>query len=212
MTSPTSINQLIAEFRSKPRLRWGVWAIVGVLWLYGVLELRDLVRVRHDAYVSLNKKVARIQGTLAQEEWQSRLEETRSMQLDLESRLWKENTLGLAQATFHDWLNQTLQQGNIAKAQVAVAAHEEDGKPEKDGDGAGADSASWKVTAKLAFDFYPQSFYPLLAKLAGNERRVVVESLAIRGAPAPRAELVLVAYFRKPMADEASEVAAEKAR
>ena len=133
------------------------------------------------------------------------------MQLDLENGLWRESTIGLAQATFHDWLSQLIQQADIAKPQLMVAAQDEEsaggeGAASAGGRGTLAAPGLWKVSARLAFDFNPQSFYPLLTRLTTQGKKVIVESLAIRSTPTPKAELVLVAYFQKPAAAATAEL------
>lgn len=205
-----SANALLAELKANPRLRMGLWVIVGVLWFYGVLALRDEVQRNNDSYVALSKRVARTQETAAQSEWPNRLGDTKSLQLNMESRLWRENTIGLAQATFHDWLNQLAQQASLAKVQLLVAAQDEESAKEAAGSDGGKEhitSSLWKVSAKFSFDFNPQSFYPLMSRMTGHEKKVIVESLVIRSTPAPKAELLLVAYFLKPAAATAAQLA-----
>ena len=199
-----SINALLAELRANPRLRWGLWVIAAVLWFYGVLALHDAVQTKRDSYLVLIQRVTRLQGTATQGEWSKRLAEAKSLQVNLESRLWRESTIGLAQATFHDWLYQLAQQASLGNVQLQVAAQDDgsgsDGSGRKGTADGGARIASdlWRVSAKLSFDFNPQSFYPLLARISGHEKKVSVESLVIRSMPTPKAELLLVAYFLKP--------------
>lgn len=193
-----SANNFLAELKANPRLRWGLWGIVGVCWLYGILELRDDIQIKGDTYRALSKKTARIKEVATQEEWFSRLKEAQALRINMENRLWRENTIGLAQATFHDWLNQLGQQANLAKVQLAVAAQEGEAGGGKDQSGADSTFGLWKVSAKLSFDFNPQSFYPLLTSMATHEKKLVMESLTIRSAPSPRADLLLVAYYLKP--------------
>ncbi len=193
----------LAELKANPRLRWGCLGIVAILWLYGVLELRDAVYSKSDIYRATGKKIARIQETATQTEWPSRLGDAQAMQVNLENQLWRENTLGLAQATFHDWLALQTQKAGFTKIQMTVAKQDEEEGGAKDLAGSDNSAAQtkaglWKISAKLAFDFNPQSFYPWLTQLSSNDRKVIVESLAIRSLPAPKAELLLVAYFSKP--------------
>ena len=194
-----SINALLAELRANPRLRWGLWIIAGVLWLYGVLALHDAVQTKRDSYLVLIQRVTRLQGTATQGEWSKRLAEAKSLQLNLESRLWRESTIGLAEATFHDWLYQLAQQASLGNVQLQVAA-QDDVSGQKGTANGDAPIASdlWRVSAKLSFDFNPQSFYPLLAQISSHEKKVSVESLVIRSMPTPKAELLLVAYFLRP--------------
>ena len=203
-----SINALLTELRANPRLRWGLWVIAAVLWLYGVLALHDAVQTKRDSYLVLIQRVTRLQGTATQGEWSNRLAEAKSLQVNLESRLWRESTIGLAQATFHDWLYQLAQQASLGNVQLQVAAQDDgsnggDGRESAGGRTRGA-SDLWRVSAKLSFDFNPQSFYPLLARISSHEKKVAIESLVIRSMPTPKAELLLVAYFLRPPPSVAS--------
>ena len=202
MSIDQAIRTLLAEFKANPRLRLGVWGIVGIVWFYGVLELRDGVARQGEAFRSANRSLARAQAIAGQPEWVSRLDEARAVQVGIESRLWRESTVGLAQATFHDWLSQVAQQAGLARPQLAVVVQEDGLAGAKDasgGDGGAARDTKglWKINARLAFDFSPQGLYALLARIGGHDKSVVVESLVIRSTPSPRAELVLVAYFQK---------------
>jgi len=198
MTLTQSANSFLVELKASPRLRWGVWGIVGVLWLYGALDLRDEVQRDSETNRAIGKKIARTQETAAQTEWPNRLAEAQSLQLGMESRLWRENTIGLAQATFHDWLSLSAQQANLTKVQLAVAAQDGENIDGKDKSGSDNTSNLWKVSAKLSFDFSPQSLYPFLTRIVAHDKKVAIESLIIRGTPSPKAELILVAYFLKP--------------
>ncbi len=200
MTLTESLSSLLAGVKANPRLRLGLWLIVGIAWLYGVLLLRDEVRRAASDHQALASNVARIQAQAKQTEWPARVEPAQALQLELESRLWRESTIGLAQAAFQDWLNQAVQQANLTRPVVSVAAQEQSA-PEKDVTGAtetGLKGDIWKVSAKVGFDFTPKGLYALMGRLAGHDKQIVVETLVVRGAPVPRAEMVLVAHFQKP--------------
>ena len=202
MTLPEPISALRASVKDNPRLRLGLWLVVGIIWLYGVLLLRDEVRLATSEYEASAKKVARIEALSRQTEWMARAEPVQALQIELESRLWREGTIGLAQATFQDWLNQAVLQSGVNRAAVTVAAQEEN-TPEKSTtvkSDSGFDRELWKVSAKVGFDFIPKSLYALLGRLEGHDKQIIVESLVVRSLPSPRAEMVLVAYFQKPAA------------
>jgi hypothetical protein len=192
MALTESLLTLLAGVKANPRLRLGLWLIIGIAWLYGLLLLRDEALHAASEHQTLAKKVARIQAQARQTEWMDRVEPAQALQLQLESRLWRENTIGLAQ------------QASLTRSVVTVAAQEES-SPEKNAAGATAanlDGGIWKVSAKVGFDFTPKGLYALMGRLAGHDKRIVVETLVIRGAPSPRAEMVLVAHFQKPAARE----------
>lgn len=204
MTLSVSFSSFLAGIKANPRLRLGLWLIIGIAWLYGLLLLRDEVRHAASEHQALARKVARIQAQAAQTEWEARVEPAQALQLELESRLWRESTIGLAQAAFQDWLSQAVQQANLTHPVVSVAAQEENA-PEKNTTGAPETNQNgdiWKVSAKVGFDFTPKDLYALMGRLAGHDKQIVVETLTIRGAPSPRVEMLLVAYFQKPAAQE----------
>lgn len=200
MSLTESFLPLLSEIKTNPRLRFGLWLIAGIAWLYGVLLLRDEVRYAAAEHQALAKKVARATAQAGQTEWTERIEPVQAIQLQMESRLWRESTIGLAQAAFQDWLNQAVQQAKLTRSAVNVLAQEEIA-PEKKAAGTrdtDVNSDLWKVSAKLSFDFSPKSLYDLMGRLAMHDKQIVVETLVIRGTPAPRAEMMLVAHFQKP--------------
>lgn len=200
MALSESFTPFLTEIRVNPRLRLGLWLIIGIAWIYCLLLLRDEVQRATNEHQAFAKKVARTLAQAGQNEWLERAESAQAAQLQHESRLWREGTIGLAQASFQDWLNLAMQQSGLTKPVVTVAAQEESAS-EKSAAGAKATDAGsnlWKVTAKLNFDFTPKNLYELMGRLVGHERQIVVETLVIRSVPAPRAEMLVVAYFQKP--------------
>lgn len=195
------IGKLRAELAANHRLRWGVWAIVAIMWIYAVLVLRDAARAERLAVEQASRRIATLEQVAAERDWPARLRSAEDLRQKLEGRLWHAGTLGLAQAAFQDWVNQAVQQAGVRKPAVAVAAQEESAARPAAGAApteAGASSDLWKTTARVAFDFEPSALYRFLQRLAANDKAVVVESLTIRGTPGGRAEMVLVAYFQKP--------------
>lgn len=202
MTLTELISPLLAGIKTNPRLRIGLWLIIGIAWLYSLLLLRDATLHAASEHQALAKKVARMMAQAGQTEWIKRVEPAQAMQLRLENRLWRESTIGLAQAGFQDWLNQTVQQAGLIRSVVTVAVQEESAA-EKNTSGAretDLNSDLWKVSAKLSFDFTAKSLYALMGHLAEHDKQIVVETLVIRGAPVSRVEMMLVAYFQKPAA------------
>lgn len=192
-----------AEFRSNPRLRWGVWSIVAIIWASGILALRDEVSRAAVEHESLTRKVLRARQAAGEERWLVRRDEARALSVALEDRLWREATIGLAQASFNDWLRLAISQSGIGNAQVSIGAQSDEGPgagaPGSAGEGGAVVPAGmWKVSARIAFDFRPASLGQLLARLGGSERAVVVESMRLGRGQNPRAELLVVAYFQMP--------------
>jgi len=198
-----ALNQYLArlgqQLRQNVRLRFGLWIVLGLAWLYGLLLLRDEARVAATEHQTASKGVTRLVAQSNQTEWAARAEQAQSRLVELENRLWREGTIGLAQATFQDWLNQAAQQSNLARVAVTVAA-QEDSQIEKNAGirtSPGVNSDTWKVSAKVSFDFTPKALYAMMGRIEDHEKQITVETLVVRGPPTPRAEMVLVAYFQK---------------
>lgn len=202
-----SLDGFIKELKNNPRLGVGVVAIAVLLCFYGVLVLKDMAAQEARAYADLTARVARMEAAAKDTVWLRRAEETTATLLEMESQMWRAPTQGLAQASFQDWLNQMAQQSKIANASITVVAQDDLGARQ---DGATGAEAFWKVGARISFDFSPQVFYALLAGVIGHDRRIVVEALTIRGAPQPKAELQLAAYFEKPSAISAEQPPASR--
>ncbi|HET9579615.1 MAG TPA: hypothetical protein VFP44_17410 [Usitatibacter sp.] len=193
--------KLRADLAANHRLRWGVWAIVAILWIYGILVLRDAARAERAAAEQASRRIAALEQVAAERDWPARWRSAEDVRQKLEGRLWHAGTLGLAQAAFQDWLNETVQQAGVRKPVVAVAAQEDSSTRAVPGAASTEPAAApdlWKTTARVAFDFEPAALYRFLQRLASNDKAVVVESLTIRGTPGGRVEMGLVAWFQKP--------------
>ncbi len=196
------MNKLFSELQSNQRLRWGCWLILGILWFYGTLLLRDGAQAYVDQYGGTLKQYSRLTALAGQKQWLERGEAAKLLKVQMEGRLWQAGTPGLAQATFQDWMSQTLTQAGTTRPALTVTIFDEKsadvpGQNAKEGAGEPVLADLWKITARAEFDFSPPSFYKLMVQLGSNERRVVIESLTIRKEPAPRADIVMVAYFQK---------------
>lgn len=189
----TSFAQLISEFKASPRLRVGAWFCLAILWFYGILHVQETIVAKGKEYEALVKRSARAHAIADQKIWHVRLDDARAVEKSLASLLWREQTQGLAQAAFQDWLVQTLQQAAISKPQLTVVAQE---GPKPSGGSKNAEEI-WKISARVAFDFNPKTFSQFVDKLAGREKWIVLETLNVRSSPSPRAEMTLVTYFAK---------------
>lgn len=195
------LNGMLIQVRSNPRLRWGLWAIFGIFWLYSILVLRDVLQDKQDKYGGIVQSVSRLNAQLAQPEWISRVVPAKTMAVQMESRLWQAPTSGLAQAAFQDWLKATLAQVGLNQPMLTVTVLE---GTTSTGTVAANPVISvptdlWKVRATLSFEFNPEKFNTLMNKIEFGEKLVSIETLSIRKEPAPRVDMQLTAYFQKQL-------------
>ena len=180
------------------RLRWGLAVIVGLMWLYGVLLLRDELAQKTVEHNTMARSLARLQAELAQPEWTERVKSAKALSVQLESRLWQAPTSGLAQAAFQEWLKAAQTQAGLKGAQITGVAVDE---AASDSDTGAAASPGLKglrkVSAKLRFEFAPATLLAFLNLVEAGDKRTVVSTLLVRREPQPVAEMEIVAWFQK---------------
>lgn len=189
------LDQFLSELRSNVRLRIAVALVFAVLWLYLVLMMRDALDRSEREFRGTSIKLGKLQSVVQQGDWTERLNAAKTLQAEMESALWRGDTLGLARASFQDWLNQQMQRSAVSRPVISIGTANEEATGEQ-AHPAGIDDL-WKVSAKLVFDFNPESLNKLLGQMMVHSHHVVIESLHITKEPIARVELVATAYFQK---------------
>lgn len=185
------LQQLLGQLTEQPRLRWGLWLILGILWLNLDLTLQELTTDRAARYQNTERELARTKVLAAQSEWLERVEAARLARIAVEETLWQAGTPGLAQAQFQDWLNRQLTAAGVTRLSMDASIY----TPRQESSATMPDDL-WRVMVKTQFDFTPQTLTEALRRLAVNNQRIVVDSLVVRQQPTPRVEMQLSAYFR----------------
>ena len=194
------LDNVLNELRNNPRLRWGMWLIVGIFWLYAVILLSETLQEQQERYRTTAQAVSRLRAQLAQPEWVSRAESAKTMAVQLEGRLWQAPTSGLAQAAFQDWLNAALAKAGAVHPVITVTVIDEIDtaqiNPAQD-TGTTTPPDLWKITAKLGFGFDAATLLDFLDQIENNDREIVVNSITVRKEPSGHVEMELNAYFQK---------------
>jgi hypothetical protein len=196
----------LAQIRANPRLRLGLWLILLILWVYGILLLDERRDADREEYARLDLKVRRAALDSEAQGWIPQAERLRVLRTNLESQVWQAPSPSLARATYQDWLNRMFSDGGATRLQLAVTLVED--RPPESADAATARSEGatpanrrprdlWQVRGKASFDFTPQSLLKVLTLLSENDRRNVIEALVVRRDPVPRVELTVSASFQK---------------
>ena len=189
--------QIGAEWRASVRLRVGVYLLLGIFWLYGILLMRDFVSVERGAWEGMESKIARARATAAAADWSMRAQEIKVATADLEMLLWREGSVGLSQASFEERVSQSLAQSGVTLRSIRTSAA-------VDGTGVAGQLDLIELRARTQTDFRAATFYPWLGSITRQKfdktSTVFVESLVIRaasfGQPAT-AEMELVGYAIK---------------
>jgi len=189
------VKNFIGQIRRNPRLRWGVWLMVWIVWLYGVLELRDYLDAENKQYQSILSSVSRLRAESAQPEWLARVDPARKRVAGLESKLWQASSEGLATAAVQDWLGKLLTGSGVTEPQIKTAVIEEEAGKGKAIDPLATDL--WRVRGNLSFSLDLASLMDLLFNLEYGDHQVVIESLTVGNLAVPRVEIQLVALVHK---------------
>lgn len=195
------LDNFLNQLRNNPRLRWGVALIVGIIWLYGILLLRETLQEQEQQHRATAQSISRLRLQLTQPEWIARVAPARDMAMQLEGRLWQAPTSGLAQAAFQDWLNAAMVKVAVTRPQIIVTVLDEAGaNNQNQAPGTATPSDLWKIKAKLSFDFSQATLLDFMGRIEGNERQIITGALNVRKEPAPRVEMELFGYFQKQSA------------
>jgi hypothetical protein len=189
-------SQFLGEWRSNSRFRAGIYLLLGTLWLYGVLLLRDHAVAEHANWELIEQKNSRARATAAIADWPTRAQEMKSAVTDLEALLWRDGSLGLSQAAFEERIVQSLTLMNIPIRSIRTTATAESSTP--------GQLALIQLRARVQIDFRASTVYPWLASLARSKSNksptIFVESLTIRTGnvgQAATAEIELIGYAVK---------------
>lgn len=184
--------ELRGQWQDSARLRLGVWAVVGILAVYGVMLAQDHVDVRRAELKQLDGELARLRALSREKVWPERAQEAERLSQALSSMAWSERDLGLTEAALQDWLRTVPTRLGLKTRELSIV-RVEPGKADAAGTtpAAGGDIAQALppghvlLRARISFDA-PQraALMVFLAECASSDRQLVVERLVMRSQPA----------------------------
>lgn len=185
------------ELSTSPGLRLGLTAILLILSFYGMLEWHDHQLRQVEAFKRLSVQVKRNASSQSMVLWPLRALDARSLLVQYERRLWRQDSYGQAQAELQDWLRQQLRVINAQNATIKVT--DAQGSPprssvDEPAQAASVESALTRVSARIEFaNADPQVLLALLAGLAAEPRQLVVDSLVVK---AQRVDVRVSAWYQ----------------
>ncbi len=189
--------KLRAEWDESRLLRIGVYVLLGTLWLYGILVLKDFVAAERRSWDAMEAKTSRARATAVAADWPQRAQEIKVALNDLESLLWREGSVGLSQASFEEKIAQSLAQAGIPLRSIRTTAV-------TDGTAVAAELGLIELRARLQIEFRPSTFYPWLAGITKTRFEkapsMFADNMVIRsasGGQSGQVELDVVGYALK---------------
>lgn len=164
-------QELLAQLRSSPLLRVGVWLIGIVLMLYAVLWLDDELTLKQLEWHREQTAVAELKSMQEQKHWAKTLEELESRNDELIANAWKAETTGLAKAVVGEFITRSTDNSHetISLRQTEFA----EPQPVTD--------TFWEMRGRLSATLESQQVpWAWIATLEGQERAFILDSLEIR--------------------------------
>jgi hypothetical protein len=185
VTLSSKFAHLTLQLRENPRLRYGVWVLAALFLGYlalGVQEWQQGIVVDHDSRL---ERLMHLETLAGSSMWLDRVKTSRALSIQLESRLWRANSKGLAQAKVQNWVNTQMKKAALDKAKIKV----DTARPV---DGVGS---VWEIAVEIEGLFPLDACLDFLAAVE-KESSAAVETLTlIRGRPS-RCTLGVKCYVR----------------
>ncbi len=96
--------QLQQQTGSNPRLRWMLWGILYIFLIYFALSLGDWRAEQQQSINQLQRTAIKLEQLESQTEWPERWEAEKAVGVQLQARLWKAKSAGLAEADLQNFL------------------------------------------------------------------------------------------------------------
>ncbi len=165
------------QWASNARLRLACWAVLAIIWVYGLLLLSDLAPAQRAKLAALRGQAVELKGLQDAAQWEARLREAREQAKAARALTWIEARPGLAQAEVQDWLRAAAGKAGLAvrDLRVASAAGDSGEMPGKT-----AASARGVIALRLSADFTPLALSSLLYEIGQVERGLTVRRLQLK--------------------------------
>ena len=177
---------LRSQWSLNARLRMGVWSIIALVWIYALLVVADSSERQRKNSAALREQIARLQPLAKERAWGQRADDARQQRQALQSMLWAEADIGLAEAALQDWLRSTAAKAglNLRELTLARPASVAAVSPAAAAVSAQGD-ATQAVKARMVVDLNRLPLLAFLAEVGRSERVVVVDRLLLRTASQP---------------------------
>lgn len=165
------------QWASNARLRLACWAVLAIIWVYGLLLLSDLAPAQRAKLAALRGQAMELKGLQDTAQWEARLRQAREQAKAARALTWIEARPGLAQAEVQDWLRAAAGKAGLAVRDLRVASVASESA---EGLGKAAASARGVIALRLSADFTPLALSSLLYEIGQIERGLTVRRLQLK--------------------------------
>jgi hypothetical protein len=195
--SSPRLQQLREDWRSNQRLRWGVFAIGVIGFVYLCLVLVDWRRDLHQQYQQRTLQMYKVAALADQEYWLLRVDSAKALDGALQAEIPRVATIGLAQAEAQTNVRQIV---NAFGPKLAV-----DARPPAQVRG---QPGLWRIPISLRGMVTQPQLLQILRRIESADRLVTIEEFSLGFVQRqPNIVLTMVAFYRVGNAGEASNAA-----
>lgn len=186
-TQGQAISPLV-ELRENQRLRFGVYLILALLWIYGITALRDLGVREANNWKQAEADILQARAVAATADWTTREMQARSALTELEGYLWRDGSLGFSQAAFQERIAQTLSRAGAVAPSIRVSSSSDAGTTQ-------TALAISTISARVQTEYRPSVLFGWLRDVSlrpgAQQPLILVDSIVIRALPNQPATLDL---------------------
>ncbi len=178
--------QLQQQAGANPRLRWMLWGILYIFLIYFALSLGDWRAEQQQSINQLQRTAIKLDQLESQTEWPQRWETEKATGTQLQQRLWKATTIGLAEADLQNYLRNLINKHNgdglrlrLAPTETVVLGGE----------------SLFKVSADVSAVINVTQIDNLMRAMAENPQSLLVERFGYSSQRAGQFNMLVTAYF-----------------
>jgi hypothetical protein len=116
--------QLQQQVSTNPRLRWMLWGILYIFLMYFALSLGEWRAEQVQGINQLQRTAIKLEQLESQTEWPQRWVDEKQVSEQLNKRLWKATTPGLAEADLQNYLRNLMNNHNADGVRLRLAPTE----------------------------------------------------------------------------------------
>lgn len=181
-------NSPLHELQENRRLRFGVYLIVALLWVYGITSLRDISVREANNWKQAEADILQSKTVAATADWTTREMQARSALTELEGYLWRDGSLGFSQAAFQERIAQTLSRAGANAPSIRVSNGNEASPAQ-------AALAINTISARVQTEYRPNVLFGWLRDVSlrpgVQQPLILIDSIVIRALPNQPATLDL---------------------
>jgi len=185
--------QLREQWQESRLVRLGAWLGAALLSVYVLLAGFDQVDAMQERNRGLAVELTRLQSLAKETDWPERRREAAGLKAAYDTTVWMDPDLALSEAGLQDWLRNVTQRLGLKVREITLVRTESSARP------AGNVPPGYvELHARVSVELQRTPLFVLLAEMANQERRIVVERLSIRSQSQPAIADMDVRILAKP--------------